>query len=115
MEITENRYSGIPTVLAAMKEAGLPAPKFESERGVFRATLYNSGYVSAPADNSEEAKLLNFCKTPRSRAELSDFYEGQLSINYVMTKLVHPLISDGRLKMTLPDKPKSKNQRYYSV
>lgn len=115
MEITENRYSGIPTVLAAMKEAGLPAPKFESERGVFRVTLYNSGYVNAPADNSEEAKLLNFCKTPRSRAELSDFYEGQLSINYVMTKLVHPLIADGRLKMTLPDKPKSKNQRYYSV
>ena len=115
MEITENRYSGIPTVLAAMKEAGLSAPKFESERGVFRVTLYNSGYVSAPADNSEEAKLLNFCKTPRSRAELSDFYEGQLSINYVMTKLVHPLIADGRLKMTLPDKPKSKNQRYYSV
>ena len=115
MEITENRYSGIPTVLAAMKEAGLPAPKFESERGVFRVTLYNSGYVNTPADNSEEAKLLNFCKTPRSRAELSDFYEGQLSINYVMTKLVHPLIADGRLKMTLPDKPKSKKQRYYSV
>lgn len=115
MEITENRYSGIPTVLAAMKEAGLPAPKFESERGIFRVTLYNSGYVSAPADNSEESKLLNFCKTPRSRAELSDFYEGQLSINYVMTKLVHPLIADGRLKMTLPDKPKSKKQRYYSV
>ena len=25
MVITENRYNGIPTVLAAMKEAGLPA------------------------------------------------------------------------------------------
>ena len=30
MNETENRYSGIPTVLAAMKEYGLPAPIFSS-------------------------------------------------------------------------------------
>lgn len=33
---TENRYSGIPTIINAMEQSGLPAPKFESDRGVFK-------------------------------------------------------------------------------
>ena len=36
---TENRYSGIPTIINAMKEYGLPEPKFESEREIFRVIL----------------------------------------------------------------------------
>lgn len=45
IDVTENRYSGIPTVYSAMKNAGLPEPKFENERGIFRATLYNSAEI----------------------------------------------------------------------
>lgn len=41
LEITENRYSGIPTIYAEMKKAGLMEPKFESVRGTFKVTLYN--------------------------------------------------------------------------
>lgn len=41
LEITENRYSGIPTIYAEMKKAGLLEPKFESDRGKFKVTLYN--------------------------------------------------------------------------
>ena len=36
LEITENRYSGIPTIYAEMEKAGLMAPKFENERGTFK-------------------------------------------------------------------------------
>ena len=40
---TENRIAdGIPTIMNAMEQSGLPAPKFESDRGVFKVTLYNS-------------------------------------------------------------------------
>lgn len=112
MEITENRFSGIPTVIAAMREAGLPAPKFESERGIFRATLYNDTASQIP-ENSREAELLDFCNTPRSREEIENFFKGRLSINYVMSDIVKPLVAEGKLKLTLPDKPKSRNQRYY--
>ena len=112
MEITENRFSGIPTVIAAMREAGLPAPKFESERGIFRATLYNDTASQIP-ENSREAELLDFCNTPRSREEIKNFFKGRLSINYVMSDIVKPLVAEGKLKLTLPDKPKSRNQRYY--
>lgn len=112
MEITENRFSGIPTVIAAMREAGLPAPKFESERGIFRATLYNDTVSQIP-ENSRESELLDFCNTPRSREEIENFFKGRLSINYVMSDIVKPLVAEGKLKLTLPDKPKSRNQRYF--
>ena len=39
--LTENRYSGIPTIRRAMKEAGLKEPIFADERGEFAVTLYN--------------------------------------------------------------------------
>lgn len=41
LDITENRYSGIPTIYAEMRKAGLTDPKFENERGTFKVTLYN--------------------------------------------------------------------------
>ena len=53
IDVTENRYSGIPTVYSAMKNAGLPEPKFENERGIFRATLYNSAEIPASVSVAE--------------------------------------------------------------
>lgn len=113
MDITENRYSGIPTVYAAMKKAELPEPKFENERGVFRVTLYNS-VEAAHAPNGKETGLLEFCRTPRTRTEIEQHFQGRLTRNYLMSHIVRPLVESGRLKQTIPDKPKSKNQRYYS-
>lgn len=113
IDVTENRYSGIPTVYNAMKNAGLPEPKFENERGVFKVTLYNGTEVT-PLPSGNEADLLAFCKTPRTRAEIEEHFKGRLSINYLMTNIVRPLVESGKLKLAIPDKPKSKNQRYYS-
>ncbi|WP_371859892.1 Fic family protein, partial [Halolactibacillus miurensis] len=64
-------------------------------------------------DNNEINKLLEFCKTPRTRGEMQQF----MSLNnrgYFRTKILNPLIKGGLLKMTLPDKPTSRNQQYYS-
>ncbi len=108
---TENRYSGIPTVISAMKEYGLPAPEFISERGIFRVTLYN-GESEAIYTSGEEAEILDFCTQPRNRADIEKLFDGRMTIAYVMTKYVHPMIEDGRLRLTIPDKPKSKKQMY---
>lgn len=44
---------------------------FENERGVFRVTLYNNNSCRAFEMSDEEQEILDFCKTPRSRSEVS--------------------------------------------
>ena len=98
---------------SAMKNAGLPEPKFENERGIFRATLYNSAEIPAPVTGNEE-DLLIFCRTPRTRAEIEQHFKGRLSINYLMAHIIRPLVGQGKIRLAIPDKPRSKNQKYYS-
>jgi ATP-dependent DNA helicase RecG len=114
---TENRFSGIPTIRHEMRAAGLPAPVFDSSRGVFRATLYNgSGRANekgAASGIDFETRIIAFCETPRTRSELSELIN-VASISYMMERYINPLLKNGKLKMTIPDKPKSRNQKYYS-
>ncbi len=111
----EHRYSGIPTMRNAMKEYGLPEPVFENRRNEFVVTFYNgSKNQNNDIESDDEAeRLIAFCTVPRSRQEIADFL-GVKTTFYAMQQYVSPLILDGRLKMTIPDKPKSKNQRYVS-
>ena len=112
---TENRYSGIPTIKNAMKEWGLPEPLFENERGVFRVTLYNRSVRENIGSDDEEREILEFCENPRSRADIEELFTGRKSIAYIMTKYVHPMIERGDIRLAIPDRPKSKNQRYITV
>ncbi|MBO7106370.1 MAG: hypothetical protein J6W22_12980, partial [Fibrobacter sp.] len=108
----ENRYSGIPTIRRAMEEAGLEPPKFESTRGVFRVTLYNTlKKVIVPLTELQQ-RILEFCKIPRSRNELECEFKSELTGAYLMTRHIYPMVKDGLLSLTIPDKPKSKNQRF---
>ncbi|MDR2295868.1 MAG: putative DNA binding domain-containing protein [Clostridiales Family XIII bacterium] len=60
----------------------------------------------------ESADIVRFCLRPRTRSEIARFL-GKTQY-YAMKIFVRPLLADGRLKMTIPDKPKSRRQRYYS-
>lgn len=107
LKITENRYSGIPTMRNEFINAGLPAPIFSVVHGEFKVVMKN-GYFN---ENSSDLEgIVEFCRIPRSRAELVA-YTGK-SRSYTMTQLVQPLIDAGKLKMTIPDKPKSSKQRF---
>lgn len=107
LNITENRYSGIPTMRNEFAKSGLPAPIFSAVHGEFKVIMKNGLYSDEePADES----VVEFCSTPRTRAEIVDFI-GK-SKNYVMSKIVNPLVKGGKLRMTIPDKPKSPNQRF---
>ena len=115
LDVAENRYSGIPTMQREMAEAGLPDPQFEVRRGEFRVIFKNGS--EAPEDKIDKSDIFSavvqFCSVPRSRAELTSFC-GK-SRYYTMSAIVQPLIDQGKLRMTIPEKPKSSNQRYMTV
>lgn len=111
---SENRYSGIPTIRREMKAFGLPEPVFENRRDEFVVTLYNAAAADENADPATGAEtLIDFCKTPRSRREIADFLKIK-TVSYAMQRYVVPLLQNGSLKMTDPDRPNSHTQKYYS-
>lgn len=111
---SENRYSGIPTIRREMEAYGLPAPVFENRRDEFVVTLYNTPVVTdATTPASDPDTLLDFCKTPRSRKEIADFLKLKTT-TYAMQRYVAPLLESGKLKMTNPEHPGSRTQKYYS-
>ena len=114
LRVTENRYSGIPTIRREMENYKLKEPKFEDERGCFIVTFYKSGNISKVEPELEASNdLLIFCRTPRTRQEICE-YLGLSSITYAIQTHVMPLVESGKIKMSNPDKPKSPKQLFYS-
>ncbi len=116
MHVTENRYSGIPTIYKEMKASGLPEPEFIVRGGEFKVILRNNIDRKREPESgdkrSREEKLLDFCSVPRSREEITEVME--YSRYYVMDKLVKPLVESGELELKITGKPKSKKQKYVS-
>lgn len=111
---TENRYSGIPTIRSAMKNAGLPQPVFVNNRGVFKAILYNE-IVSEKRNSDLASRILDFCSVPRSRKELEEKFKDDITIAYLMSKHMKPLIAENKIALTKPESPKSKDQKYFTI
>lgn len=109
LDITENRYSGIPTIRREMKAYNLVPAEFSDERGNFIVKFYKKTLENS----TEENNLIEFCRTPRSRKEISEFLKIK-SVAYAMKRYVQPLIESGKIKLTIPDTPKSTQQKYYS-
>ena len=114
LHITENRYSGIPTICREFKQAGLPAPIFEVRRGEFTVIFKNDIYKSSLSEKGygSAKDIIAFCSIPRSRDELQNFTG--YSRYYTMSKIVQPLVDSGKIVLTIPDKPKSAKQKYVS-
>ena len=107
----ENRYSGIPTIRREMAAHNLPEPVFENRRNEFVVTLYNQ-VQEKPVQSAET--LLDFCKEPRSRKEIAAFL-GLKTASYATDRYIRPMLEEGKLEMTIPDKPKSTRQKYRTV
>lgn len=115
LKVTENRYSGIPTIRRTMQEYNLPQPEFLDERGSFIVKLYKYGesVATIEAEKKEDKELVLFCRIPRTRKEICE-YLGLNSITYAIQTHVMPLVEKGIIKMSIPDKPKSPKQLFYS-
>jgi len=113
--ITENRYSGIPTIRKEIERYGLHEPEFLDERGNFVVKFYKEIKPKMMVLNeSEEVKnLILFCKTPRTRKEICE-YLGLSSVTYAIQTHIMPLVEAGKIKLSIPDKPKSPKQLYFS-
>lgn len=117
--ITENRYSGIPTIRKEMESFNLLEPEFIDERGSFivkffkeeKKSISKAGEVLEIEEDIRN--LLLFCKTPRTRKEICE-YLGLTSVTYAIQTHVMPLVEKGLMKLSIPDKPKSSKQLYYS-
>lgn len=110
----ENRYSGIPTIRMEMKEHGLPEPEFKNGRNEFVVTLYNKEIEQKKICLTLEDKIVEFCKEPKSRKEIAEFLEIKTT-TYAYSKYILPLLEEGRLGMTIPGIPASRNQKYYKI
>lgn len=110
----ENRYSGIPTIRMEMKEYGLPEPEFKNGRNEFVVTLYNKEIEQKKICLTLEDKIVEFCKEPKSRKEIAEFLEIKTT-TYAYSKYILPLLEEGRLGMTIPGIPASRNQKYYKI
>jgi len=62
----------------------------------------------------EIKKLLTFCKEPKSLAEMYEFFGKYSSKSVFKEWIVNPLIEREKIKLTMPDRPGSKFQKYYS-
>jgi predicted HTH transcriptional regulator len=60
------------------------------------------------------ADLLEFCSIPRTRDEIQQ-HLGFANRDYFRKNILNPLLESGHLRMTIPDKPNSKNQQYVAV
>ena len=58
-------------------------------------------------------RILKFCSTPKTVLEIMDMlgYKEKKTAR----KYVKPLVEQGRLVMTIPDKPNSSNQKYVTI
>ena len=123
LHLTENRYSGIPTIRRAMEEYHLPEPTFRNSAGEFRIILSNAASTATPSLSQVKKQLsaaanaknlVDFCRVPRTRAEIRA-YLGIASAQYALQRYLEPLVRSGAIRMTIPDKPRSHRQQFIAA
>ena len=97
-----------------MAAHNLPEPVFENRRNEFVVILYNGTNVEPRQEQSEETTLLEYCREPRNRKEIAQFL-GLKTASYAMDRYIRPLLDEGKLEMTIPEKPRSTHQKYKTV
>ena len=124
LHLTEGRGTGIPTIRRAMNRNNSPEPIFETDdqSTYFLTVLPVNPEVSDLVSNQENDQvsdqendqvkaILSYCTVPHSREEilthigLKNHFD-----NY--RRHIEPIIDAGWIAMTIPDKPKSRNQQY---
>lgn len=125
----ETKGTGIRTAIIRLKEEGYNVPEFLNDRNNDRFIVSLAQPFGTPdgADRSAEpfsvsqpdetgrlTATLRFCEIPRNISEILDFL-GLKDRKYIMKSVIKPLLDEGVLRRTLPDKPNSRFQKYIAV
>ncbi|MBD1399039.1 putative DNA binding domain-containing protein [Pontibacter sp. JH31] len=121
LRLTEGRGTGIPKIRRTMLLNDSPAPIFETDeaRNYFLVTLpIHESFLPLNDEPDLEGSFIDFakdvlalCRVPHSRLEILR----SLGVNTGAAsyrKYILPLLQLELLRLTIPDKPSSKNQKY---
>ena len=61
-----------------------------------------------------EQQILELCKTEKSLKEITEYF-GYKDVYKFKNNYINKLLEKNKLKMTIPDKPKSRNQKYVTI
>ena len=86
------------------------------EGDVFKFVLMLTPQATPQATPQDERikRILEFCQTPRDREEIQKFL-GLKDREHFRLEILKPLIEQGLLHPTIPDKLRSPKQKYYSL
>lgn len=119
MKYMERRGSGLKKIIS--KTEMLPGykaefkPKFSSTAMDFKVTLQNLNYTPQVNPQVKISKqILELCVEPKTKREITTAC-GFKDIKYFTQNFIAPLMQSGQLKMTISDKPNSRNQKYITT
>lgn len=93
-----------------------PLPEYEiNEAGIMVLCKACNRYLELLRDDGQDVNklIIDFCKAPKSVQEIMDEFDFDSRTSF-RRKYLTPMLENGVLKMTIPEKPSSKNQKYFS-
>lgn len=111
--LMEEWGSGYKRVVDFCQQNGYPVPEWQEVGPTLRVTIYPHPDVQElpPHVTPHVEKLLVSCETPSRREELQK-YIGIKDRKHFYETYLTPALEAGLLELTIPDKPKSKLQKY---
>ncbi|MDX9785163.1 MAG: ATP-binding protein [Desulfobacterales bacterium] len=123
--LVEKYGTGIQRMLREFETYGLPMPKFEEIGPGFRVTAYNkpaleqtttqvATQVTTQVTTQVESSIVLLLKACKEPSTLSDLMHRMnlKSRKHFRSAILGPAIHDGLIEPTIPDKPKSRFQKY---
>ena len=117
---------GFVKIKEACAQYNAPLPEYDiNEEGIMVLCKACDRYLRIlqkdinPVQNGQDGVqdmyriILDFCKEPKTAQEIVDEF-GFSNRNYFRRHYLEEMLITGKLKMTMPDKPSSKKQKYYS-
>ncbi len=101
IEMVEYLGSGIPRILKSYQESSF----------IFSENFIRMVFPSSSTMNAEVTKLLQVCNGEKTRSELQESLSLKHDENF-RKAYIKPALEQGLIEMTIPDKPKSRLQKY---
>ena len=100
-----------------------PLPEYEiNESGImvlckacdrYLALLRDDGQHHVQSEQDVKSTIIAYCKEPKTSKEIIEYF-GFANRLYFKRHYLDEMLEQGQLKMTIPEKPTSKKQKYYS-